>query len=700
MHRVSKAGMFLTFCLAALTLVMSVGCDDDGGGSGSGGSSALTGTVAAGAPVVGTVTVRDANGIEVEGSIESDGSYTLDVSGLTPPFILWAEGTTNGRRVHLYSFVEEPGACNVTPATNMAMAMALDNDPVEFFANENAQVPDDIVTQVATAQAVIEEKIAVVLRNLGIQEFDIRKTAFTADGQGFDGLMDVVDFRCEGGTAVMEDKSTGKPFYQEDVTTGTVAVNKTGTELEALATEITSAMNTKESLAGIFKLIINAYADGVPTAAELNSMLGAYMADDFLEDGLRKTEIFTSWTTKDQDGEIEGPPPGIQFVALTYLRPMGTFTAGQNTIKEFDQENSGHTAGYWVYITVKEPDTGTIEGYLTSFVKTSGGDWKWYGNRCPIDEGGEAESRASMFVVDNGTPEFSSGIDLWREDENSPIPMEVLYVVADGLPTSLDATMSQHSDLFDFQVTEKTGWDALTTGMPTSVSLQLPDVTIAPDTYTTGLVMVKQSKLTDDNPWEANKLHIYNDTSHWGSYYTEADGLVNADLSDGQEFRYVGLSASGVPVCTWVERLEATPVAAGELNATYFPTLVTVNGKAPASLTTADFPFANGTQALTMTWTNPDDPYDNPIKDEMITYMAGVGYYGTPDGNWVMEHNPEEDVEGGNPWSFTSADFNLNASQGFTLYHLRLEIQAEDSRYRQFGLFYELNTAPQTPPTP
>ena len=89
----------MTSALAASLLIAA--CGGGGGGdkpaSGSG-AAILSGTAAAGLALVGSVTVKDANGVTRTVSIGSNGAYTVDVSGLTAPFLLRASGTAGGSR--------------------------------------------------------------------------------------------------------------------------------------------------------------------------------------------------------------------------------------------------------------------------------------------------------------------------------------------------------------------------------------------------------------------------------------------------------------------------------------------------------------------------------------------------------------------------------------------------------------------------
>ncbi|HEX8949181.1 MAG TPA: hypothetical protein VF790_09490, partial [Dissulfurispiraceae bacterium] len=88
-------------------LVFTLGCGGGGSSSSSGaagGGNVVQGVAAGGAPIVGKVYLKDSAGsAEKSTAIGGDGSYSIDVTGLTAPFILKADGTVNGVPTTLYS---------------------------------------------------------------------------------------------------------------------------------------------------------------------------------------------------------------------------------------------------------------------------------------------------------------------------------------------------------------------------------------------------------------------------------------------------------------------------------------------------------------------------------------------------------------------------------------------------------------------
>ena len=85
----------------------------------------ISGTAAAGAPIVGKVTVKDAKGVQKTVDIAADGKYSVDVSGMTAPFVFHAYGKVGGRDVSLVSAATSEDinkTINITPANIGAAA--------------------------------------------------------------------------------------------------------------------------------------------------------------------------------------------------------------------------------------------------------------------------------------------------------------------------------------------------------------------------------------------------------------------------------------------------------------------------------------------------------------------------------------------------------------------------------------------------
>ena len=160
----------LTAIVCALTLTAC------GGGGGGGDSSprpattqTLSGTAAAGAPVIGRVTVKDSAGTVRNTVVAADGSYTLDVSGLAPPFALRLEGTAGGRSYVLHSAAtaaDVNGTINITPLTDLIVANVARQVAANYFntGNFGALTP----TELNAAENTLQQRLQAVLTEAGV----------------------------------------------------------------------------------------------------------------------------------------------------------------------------------------------------------------------------------------------------------------------------------------------------------------------------------------------------------------------------------------------------------------------------------------------------------------------------------------------------------------------------------------------------
>lgn len=157
-------------------------------------SVSISGTVAAGAPMIGTVEALDATGSRKQALIGADGSYRLGLKGLTLPVALRAVGFVAGHRVVLGSAAtaEDLGrVVNVTPFTDLIIANIAGTSSEAFY-----DAPDFSRLSVALldqARVMVTQRIAPVMTELAVAtDFDLRRSAFVADHTRFDAVLDVV----------------------------------------------------------------------------------------------------------------------------------------------------------------------------------------------------------------------------------------------------------------------------------------------------------------------------------------------------------------------------------------------------------------------------------------------------------------------------------------------------------------------------
>src|SRR3989304_8792941 len=108
--------------LAIVSALIMFACSGGGGGGAGANNGAiptptptLSGVAAAGSPIVnGWVRVMGANGVQTNPVLtDGYGRYSVDVSALTAPYVLYAEGVANGVSVKVFSVGLTAGTGNI-----------------------------------------------------------------------------------------------------------------------------------------------------------------------------------------------------------------------------------------------------------------------------------------------------------------------------------------------------------------------------------------------------------------------------------------------------------------------------------------------------------------------------------------------------------------------------------------------------------
>lgn len=212
-----KVARMLRNVLAAGVLIVSLAACGGGGNSTAtnqpaGGATTVTGTAATGKPIANsTITLRDGSGNTKTATSDANGKYTLDVTGLTPPYLLKVV-TANGT---LYGVATQSGTANLHQFTNLIIrnwfkAQGKDLD-TEYVKSGAVSVPTK--TEVDTIEAVIRQIIGTWLQAKGVDttSFSLLNSTFDANGSGFDSVLDVLKVNISNGTMsiVPVDPTTG-----------------------------------------------------------------------------------------------------------------------------------------------------------------------------------------------------------------------------------------------------------------------------------------------------------------------------------------------------------------------------------------------------------------------------------------------------------------------------------------------------------
>lgn len=312
----------------------------------------ITGTVAAGAPIVGMVNVKGADGNTASADIDSDGLFNLDVTSLTAPYILMAEGTVNGKSVKLYSTGVEEGNINITPITNLITSQVLEglDEVFDNWATESTTVN---TAAIEAAETTVQEQLAPILDSYGItDEIDLMSVDFDTDHSGLDAVLDIVKIEIDdSNTATITNVATGTTVTGDEEFS-----ESEGTAMVQVISE-TAAMN-------IVWTMMNEAAgeDGVITTSEANAFV-PYIADDMMSIGRTKAETLDNMTAEPYPANV-------------------TFSGSIKALMDSSEYDAAYSKGYWinVYITF-----GTRKITETNSMVFNGTNWLIYGNRHWID---------------------------------------------------------------------------------------------------------------------------------------------------------------------------------------------------------------------------------------------------------------------------------------------------------------------------
>lgn len=206
-----KKLMTVLFALTAFALVSGCGGSDS---TPAAVNNNLSGVAATGAPIVGTVTVKDALGAEATIATGTNGSFTLSVAGMTPPYLLKvvpASGPT------LYSYATQNGqTVNLTSTTNLALFLASGKaDLAAIYAAWNGTAVT--AAAIATAEGVVRANLVTQITAAGLDAASINlfTTPFVANGAGIDGVMDNLAITIGTGTYTFTTAAGGVLAFDE-----------------------------------------------------------------------------------------------------------------------------------------------------------------------------------------------------------------------------------------------------------------------------------------------------------------------------------------------------------------------------------------------------------------------------------------------------------------------------------------------------
>ena len=259
------------------------------------GQATTSGTVAQGAPLSGaTVTLKDSAGNSATTTTAGDGTYSLNTSGFTPPYLVQVQIPSGG---NLYSVSADNGmstTINVQPFTDLMVRTYYGSQGVTADAAFGSPVPPALPNPAAVQ--IVQNQVTSVaqlwLNKAGVStQPNMISGAFSANGQGLDQVLDWTTVNTSTLTVTITQGSTTQTSTIT-ASNGAVTVTSTTTSPNGTSSSTSStavpggsaqqtALNSIMATVNALNSTINSQGSQL-TAADL----APYLSADFINDGL------------------------------------------------------------------------------------------------------------------------------------------------------------------------------------------------------------------------------------------------------------------------------------------------------------------------------------------------------------------------------------------------------------------------------
>ncbi|RJG07712.1 carboxypeptidase regulatory-like domain-containing protein [Noviherbaspirillum cavernae] len=482
--------------VAAITALTACG---GGGGSADSGTPAtkapvvtlVRGTAASGAPFAGaTVTLTDVNGTQKTTTAGADGGYSIDVKGMTAPFVVTATGTTGGITATYVAVLAdtvsdgETKTVNVTPLTTAIAALLSDaNNPLDMtdLAKLKAKATPAEVKKVVDALKSVLANV-VTASGADAATFDPVKSAFKADRTGLDAVLDTIKVAITSDGVVLvnafapiaenQADPTAAPAPSVVLTRGNVATPPGALVAPTIAPSTVVINRLQEQLNACFALAADNRV--TKTGPIVTDLKGACEVVDGFDRALYK---YNGYTLFQWYGGLLSDPAmdGAIFGAPEILTLVKTAAGAEQAIIRLPYKRADGSTGHVMDMAQKiSPATATDSG------------WRIIGNQLDYDVAVEARFSRGNNPANNGKIAYQSGLRLQFNAIGLAFDVHQVKVTGPGLPAAgvVLARSSSCGTANYFAVANKTGDLSVTATSNVSTSFALSGAFADGSSYT------------------------------------------------------------------------------------------------------------------------------------------------------------------------------------------------------------------------
>jgi Big-like domain-containing protein len=415
----------------------------------------LSGTAAAGLPLVGNVTVKDSLGATKTVALSTNGGYTIDVGGMRPPLMLRAEGHVGDSDYVLHSAIAtvgNGGTVNITPLTDLIIDNVAGQIAASYF--DDGSFAGLTTAQLDAESAALKAKLLPVLLAMKVDaSIDLLRTPFTPLASALDAALDVIRVSVDPVLNVATITNlVNQVAITDDITTGAAgeanAPTLDGSGMDTTADDLTQ-------IRALFAEFVELYRNGLPTPQAVAPLL----ADGLLHDDRGRVEFANDLSTFSD--LVAGEVAGVVIGRIDYHYGGGTTPLATVSFSLLDRNGV---------------DLGETRDFT---VIHASGRWRLNGNQMALDfsDTGVQMSRD----VRNGCR--ASGVYFGVDDNDSSNSASVSSVVVRGPGLPAGGLEYQRATLGgNWQIVNVSGnpyWYPMTASCASWGAAGVPDATIA-----------------------------------------------------------------------------------------------------------------------------------------------------------------------------------------------------------------------------